>query len=946
MNEKILLTKNKSKVSTNVNNSLTVQLIGSKRILPCDPLETTVSEIDVYNEEREKCTKIRLTVQVNPICSNVLFNNFTEIVRNEGTDNAVCVNFTDLENIEGWDEKSLMFREKSDFEISGSTVVNAIRDTQLSNTINGFKYHCGLDIFNNHYLRSKTFKTVCPMDTKDSKYTQDKKWFNTIFDKMRRYDSDSVMDYIDKNANKKSDYSERTPIHLYLTDEITNFKETVSTKLFEKNGWFGFTNTGKMKVYNDKNESMFNNDYDWFKVINYRKPCDFIDMYPNRELFFFDPIYNSERQRIEKNWNYCITYPSSATTDIPFIKKYQNGTTGLKVMLFDDTIKYLNGVDAIKIWSVSKHGLSEDNQINIYKSFKNESGEIEDVCILKNVKVIKVINEYVFYVYRDGIKLSNKWIELPDKITDEYNGYKISDDKTYIIDSSTNKKFYLINHKKANIDENAQNISFKRVVDGSETKYYVRIFSKLPNWKFADKKPTEKLIEEDKYKPINDSFVRKYQTTENDFDNHIGKLAFSKNIYTDNISEIVFTDDIDFGILKDNLGRPISELYLTIIKNNSGYREWYGKGGNDTNVVDPIIEYSHCFGKINCAFKLSEESYPNDEYNNVLLINNVDNTFSKNGLDITYINDSRSNVIDNDEIQYMPYDTYKGDVNFYGDLCCYSDMLCEEQSIQIVDFRFNTAQRELTNNFSSREKFNDGKLVYDEIMSDDFDENDFIEGVHYFQNSLLRKEGYYYQPHYKIPIKTYSDKLTTIYPNFLTIKQITTNERGEYRIVTMENHLVNGNTTLMLYDKINKKHYFIKLLNVNNTKSFDFKLFPNRLFRKEEEVKINITNKKDFKMFIKGEDIPEYASLLNDGSCRFVYRELYQNGFDDNADIETYPFTNGNLYVNKNINLFLRRQNPKGTNELRSKTYPYDIITNNISFEKENKYYHEEEIKC
>ena len=53
MNEKILLTKNKSKVSTNVNNSLTVQLIGSKRILPCDPLETTVSEIDVYNEERE-----------------------------------------------------------------------------------------------------------------------------------------------------------------------------------------------------------------------------------------------------------------------------------------------------------------------------------------------------------------------------------------------------------------------------------------------------------------------------------------------------------------------------------------------------------------------------------------------------------------------------------------------------------------------------------------------------------------------------------------------------------------------------------------------------------------------------------------------------------------------------------------------------------------------------
>ena len=53
MNEKILLSKNKSKVSTNVNNSLAVQLVGSKRILPCDPMETVINEIDVYNEERE-----------------------------------------------------------------------------------------------------------------------------------------------------------------------------------------------------------------------------------------------------------------------------------------------------------------------------------------------------------------------------------------------------------------------------------------------------------------------------------------------------------------------------------------------------------------------------------------------------------------------------------------------------------------------------------------------------------------------------------------------------------------------------------------------------------------------------------------------------------------------------------------------------------------------------
>ena len=99
MNEKILLNKNRGKESTNINNSLAVQFVGSKRILPCDPMETVVNEVDVYNEERKNCSKIRLTVQVNPICSNVLFNNITEVVKNEGSEYTKCLNFKTLEDI-------------------------------------------------------------------------------------------------------------------------------------------------------------------------------------------------------------------------------------------------------------------------------------------------------------------------------------------------------------------------------------------------------------------------------------------------------------------------------------------------------------------------------------------------------------------------------------------------------------------------------------------------------------------------------------------------------------------------------------------------------------------------------------------------------------------------------------------------------------------------------
>lgn len=935
MTEKILLNKNKSKVSTNNNNSLTVQLKGSKRILPCDPMEASVSEIDVYNKERKQCENIRLTVQVNPICSNVLFNNITEIVKNEGSEDALWLNHgkncgEDLSNLVS--SGKVFFKQKNDFcdnANGNSAAINAIRDTQLSSSANGYEYKCGIDIFNNHLLRSKTFKTVCPLTgSTDSN-------FNTIYDKMRNYNGEDVKDYKDENTASET---RELFLHLYTNEDILSYKETVSNKLIESNGWFGFTNIGKLKVYDDRN----NKNYDWFKVINNRKPCDFIDMYPNRELFFFDPKYNPYRQRVEKNWHYCITYPSSSTTDISFIKNFLNGTTGLKVMIFDDTIKHRNGTNAIKITSVSYHGLSKENTINIYKN--------ED-CIIRNAKVIDVVDNYTFYVFAEGVKISQKWVELPENVEESFtaNGisYSVSSDRKTL--KNGGNTFYTINFKKANVDETAQDISFKRVIDNKETSYYVRIFSKLPNWKFAKQKPTELLLNNDK------NFQKEYQKPINDFDSHIGKLAFSKNIYTDNIAEVVFTDDINISVLKDNLGRPISELYFTIIKNNAGYREWYGKGSSEIDVSNEIVEYSHCFGKVSCAFKLSKESIPNKDHKNLLMINNIDSVYDRNGLDMTYLNEGSRGDVDDDEIQYELYKTYSGDSSFYGDLCCYSETLCDEQSIQMVDFRFNTAQREINNSFKSYPFLN--TITYDEIMSDVYDDNGFNCREYLFTNAGNRKEGYYYKPHYKIPIRTFDNNLTTMYPRFLTIKNISLTSNGVYTIQSMESHqLGKGDLLNILFKEpyINEigstsynKHYYygrVKTIYEGNTKIFDIELFKDSSLK--EKANIDISNKRNIKIFVKTENTPSYATLMKDGSCRYVYRELHQNGFDDNTDVETYPFTNNSLYVNKSIMLFLKRQNPNGETDLRSKTYPYDITRNEISFEKENKYYHEQEIEC
>jgi len=69
---------------------------------------------------------------------------------------------------------------------------------------------------------------------------------------------------------------------------------------------------------------------------------------------------------------------------------------------------------------------------------------------------------------------------------------------------------------------------------------------------------------------------KRVKTRANDFmttnDYEIYPLAFSQSIYEDKINQFVINEDIDVSNLVDNLGRPISELYVTIIKTDSNDR--------------------------------------------------------------------------------------------------------------------------------------------------------------------------------------------------------------------------------------------------------------------------------------------------------------------------------------------------------------------------------------
>ena len=941
--EQIFLRKNKSKESSNVNNSLAVSFRNSKRIIPYTNLGTIVNESDVYNEERQRCSKIRLNCVVRPYCTNALFNAFTEITQNEGSDKAVCLNFLDSlehDNLDIPDE--LFYKVKEAFAGNDgdrqTLLYNMIDDTQLSSKEKGnLTYHCGLDFFNNHILRSNTFKSVTALQLPSVSPVNKHNYynFNTLCDYHRRYDgsivSGDTLTFVRDFSHNEIVLNDQTTVsapfvnHIYTFDDILSFNQCVKDKLIEENGWMGFINKGKLKIYDYNNDNTL---LDISKPLNNKDACEFVDMYPTRDLFSFAPKYNNYRHRIEKNWNYLITYPSSSTRQgIPCIDDRVEGGA-LRLFLIDTS---LNNI--MRMHSMSKHGLVEGDYVMLYRD-----GAVE----IPNLHVTNIVDEYTFDV-------ENMQYGLAEEM-------KVSFSNAQELDANGSTTYKIIKNGARYCDNNSNFLtySFKKLDNGVGVEYYVRIFSQIPNWKFATQKITEKAIYDEGGKEVIENNQKKLYNGGEQFENNIAKLSFSKTIYNDEVAEIIFTDDIDIDYLHDNLGRPLSSIYLTIIKNNKGYYEWYETNGEETSAS--TVEYSHCFGRVSCGFMLNENMYDvnyvntTEEYplsNTRVLCESGETTQPFSGLNVTLINDvyHREEGKDLDDTVNYYYNN-----NFYGDLCYYCPSIGSEVVIQDVDYRFNTYQREHSNEL---------RLNYSNIKQDDYDTNDFSD-ANYLECKTIKTgsqyEGYYYKPHYEIQIKSIGNNLNEQSPKIFTIRYIT-NNNGEFKIFTNENNYIEKDDIILMYlngsnvdwDGItNDVTLRFKVTNVIGYREFICMLDETFGIDSDKNVAyshLNYGNKSYFRVLKKDMTIPSYATFLLDGSCKFVWRDIIQNGFDNDSNIESYPFTNGCLYVMKDIDFFLKRQNPMDKTILTNHMFD-EFKENIITVTEENKYYEENKIKC
>jgi len=947
----ILLSKSKSLRGNNENMDIPVHIEQEGKLIDTEYITSILSQSKVYDNERSACTDVRLNVDVYPVCSNVLFNNATEIVFREGSNSASNISYmstkemTDMTNEISASSPAIIYKG-SNFNWNKEEM---IRDTQLSNS-SALTYHCGIDMLNNYHLRTLSYKTVCMMKDKKTSGT-----FNTLMDMAREDDGSDITDYLDVTS------SDLQPTHLFISEEIYTPLETYSNCLKEKEGWMGFYNSISMNPSSSSTQNQLHIN----ATLNNKNSYDFINLFPEKDLFDFSPKWNDYKKRTEKNWNYCLTYPYSSTTSLSFIRQNTNS-------LYVNDIDEIADSNYILFNSVSKHGLNVGDRVSIYvgDEIKFNNVLVEGIGVYDTDKY-ESTKDYSFYIKATD-SISNNWVQKDDESPSAYSEsytaitgviatygkgqyYTVDGNVLSALSTSITSYYTIYNSEYVNVDDDAQDISFKKIDNNIPCEYYVRINAKLPNFKNADIPVNEDTVKDDSF--LQRCSVPSGNNVSDVFDNEIDRLAFSSTIYGDNMTEITYTDLASFAYLKDNRGKPLTSLFFTIVKANDGYKEWYGKIKSDGNLRSIVITgdnitYSHVFGKVSCAFELSEhaEKNRNKIFQSIHTINNVvdSNLFRDgsvlSGESISYLNGERDDT-DENEINF-----YK-DRLFYNDLVCYSSYDDYETSIQPMCFRFNTAQRELNSGDMAYQYFS--SITFDNVVSDDYDDNGFSSQTSTYSTNICDlPEGYYYTPSYAMKVRSISSYKQTERPLILSVSAYSTKMNDTtVRFITYDDNYAELNDELILYSSFyGDKVWKISCIKVNSTTSFDGIVYDGETMITGDSLSILVgrinTNPNLFRYAKRYSTIPYNANLIADKGLSYVWRDIYPNGMGNDSTEEIYPYANKSLYIEKRINFFLKRQYDKRQDNIQADVFPYQVKGNPQNIYNNNKYVSNSDMEC
>jgi hypothetical protein len=464
---------------------------------------------------------------------------------------------------------------------------------------------------------------------------------------------------------------------------------------------------------------------------------------------------------------------------------------------------------------------------------------------------------------------------------------------------------------------------FKRIVSGVESEYYIRKFKKLPNLRNKKAQLTDDIArnsqEYEDYISENAS-VNNVMTP---FTRETYPLAFAQTIYSDVCTQFVFTDNIDIAHIVDHRGRPLTDIYVTIVKRHEEE------------------EYSKCFGKVTSGIKINHQKNADEEtrreyakLSSIHLINNL-GCYDSQSLGGEY----EDITINQDE--------------FYGDIVEFNPYDAMEYTLEDVYFRFNTAQREK----ETRD------LHFDELESDDLDYDGFnvmeynANEVNKDDDGLLpeyggvnlkvnqRPEGYYYKAHYRIPFRQFGPVIQDSHKSLNVIHAEPFNHSEMVRGKIMDGNVKRGvsmwielttslphnvveGDTIIFTDTCSNIKRFTKVVGLKDGSRTKFYIEP---LKEINWVRlctwINSEDRKTLYIQKLNNNITNYADETN--GKMFVWRNVLRPGDIDANVLKEYPFANGCFYVNREINFFLQRQDPFNEYGLYAgTTYPNDVFGN------------------
>jgi len=191
-------------------------------------------------------------------------------------------------------------------------------------------------------------------------------------------------------------------------------------------------------------------------------------------------------------------------------------------------------------------------------------------------------------------------------------------------------------------------------------------------------------------------YVRKFKSITVDYkDYDLYPAAYGVTYYNDDVAAFNFKTDIDVKNLTDNLGRPISELYLTIVKNDrdsdatSINTQYWNNVINNSNLSSTITTNpdgsTRFWTKISAGYDLE---------NDVEINYNI-----RSYKDPNYVSSEYFENID------------ESDTDFDGDIVEYNENTLIERRLESVYHRVNTIYREYLNSIdSNKENKNEGYI--------------------------------------------------------------------------------------------------------------------------------------------------------------------------------------------------------------------------------------------